>query len=170
MADLSVYLVPAIALLAAAIAWAQWHTARSKLVLDLFNQRMEVYEGVCAVMRKVMREGTATTQDVVDLAGPQDRAGFLFGDDVNAYLKSLQKALAQLGYCRSIISQLKGDEEYQKAVGFENLVMSKTVATFYDDFGRLLMPYMRMHHKKPMWRLRARPIFTVWIKSVYPRP
>jgi hypothetical protein len=40
MPDLSPYLAPAIALLAAAVAWAQWHTARSKLVLDLFNQRM----------------------------------------------------------------------------------------------------------------------------------
>ena len=46
MPDLSPYLTPAIALLAAAIAGAQWYTARSKLSLDLFNQRMEVYEGV----------------------------------------------------------------------------------------------------------------------------
>jgi hypothetical protein len=81
MSDFSPYLAPAVALLAAVIAWAQWHTGRSKLVLDLFNQRMEVYESVSAVMRKVMRAGTATTEDILELAGPQDRVGFLFGDD-----------------------------------------------------------------------------------------
>ena len=116
-------LAPAITLLAAAVAWAQWHTARSKLALDLFNQRMDVYEGVSKVMRNVMREGTATTQDIIELAGPQDRARFLFGDDVVAYLKRLQKDLAQLGYCRTVLAQLKGDEEYQKAVESQHRIM-----------------------------------------------
>ena len=155
MPDFSPYLATAVALLAAVIAWAQWHTARSKLVLDLFNQRMEVYEGVSAVMRKMMRAGTATTEDIVELAGPQDRAGFLFGDDVVGYLKRLQKDLAQLGYCRTVLTQLKGDEEYQKAVESEHRIMVGTVGKFYADFGRLLRPYMRMHHKKPMSWLRS---------------
>ena len=155
MPDLSPYVTPAVALLAAAIAWAQWYTTRSKLLLDLFNQRMEVYDGVVAVMRRVIRDGTAATQDMVELSGPQDKAKFLFGEDVNAYLKSLQNALAGLGYCSSIQKMNKGDEEYHKAIELEARIKTETVNNFYDDFNSVLRPYMRMHHKKPMswlWR------------------
>jgi hypothetical protein len=44
MPNLSGLIASAIALLAVAIAWGQWYTARLKLILDLFNQRMEVYD------------------------------------------------------------------------------------------------------------------------------
>ena len=153
MPDLSPYLAPAIALLAAAVAWAQWHTARSKLALDLFIQRMDVRNGLISVIGSVMRNGTATTQDVIEFSGPQDKARFLFGDDVNAYLQEIHKTLANLGLCRSILSLNKGDEEYQRMVELEARSMRR-VATFYDDLGKLLEPYMRMDHKKPMWWLR----------------
>jgi hypothetical protein len=153
MLDLSPYLAPAIALLAAVIAWAQWHTARSKLVLDLFNQRLEVYNNVSAVMGRVMREGTATTEDTIDVARQGDKARFLFGDDVRDYLKALQKVFAQLGYCRSVIAQHKGDDDYQKAVEHEFRVKAEIIIPFYDDFGKLLEPYMGMHQKKPLWRM-----------------
>src|SRR3974377_389727 len=76
------FLGVAVAVFAAAIAWALWYTTRSKFVLDLFNLRMEVYDRSCAVIANVMRAGTATTQGVLDLARQADRAKFLFGDDV----------------------------------------------------------------------------------------
>jgi len=153
MLDLSPYLVPAIALLAASVAWAQWHTARSKLVLDLFNLRLAVYNALLTIMGRVTREGTATTSDIVDVARQGDRAAFLFGDDVSDYLASLQKGLVNLARCRRIISQMNGDAEYQQAVDEEAHLLNEHVATFYEKFGRLLRPYMRMHHKKPMWWL-----------------
>lgn len=98
-----------------------------------------------------MRHGTATTDDVIQLAGPQDKANFLFGDDVNDYLIRLRKDLAHLGYCRTIIAQLKGDEQYHKAVEAQHKIMVETVGKFHEEFGALLRPYMKMHHKKPLW-------------------
>ena len=82
-----------------------------------------------------------------------DRAKFLFGDDVYRYLVSVQKALAHLGWCRSVIAQRKGDEEYQRAVDLEAKLFGGAVAVFFEKFSKLLRPYMRMHHRKPMWRL-----------------
>ena len=140
----------AIVAVAAAIAWAQWYTARSKLVLDLFNQRMQVYDGACAVIERVMREGTATTQDVLDVARHVDRAKFLFGDDVCRYLASVQKALLRIGWCKSIMSQPGGNEQYDKAVDLQAELMGGIVSNFYEDFATLLRPYMWMHHKRPM--------------------
>jgi hypothetical protein len=159
MFDLGSFLTAAIAAFAVAIAWGQWYTARSKLVLDLFDQRMKVYDGACAVIARVMGSATANTQDVLDVARQGDRAKFLFGDDVCRYLASVQKALAQLQWCQAIISQRGGDEQYNKAVAFQDqLLMGGTINDFYEDFAMLLRPYMRMDHKRPMsWvsRLRA---------------
>ena len=45
MPEFTSLLILAVAVVAAAIAWAQWYTARSRLILDLFNQRMEVHDG-----------------------------------------------------------------------------------------------------------------------------
>jgi hypothetical protein len=156
MPALGPYIAPAIALLAAVIAWAQWHTARSKLVLDLFNHRMEVYTGVRKVMARVMMHGTADIEDIANFSGPQDQARFLFGDDVNRYLQELRKTLANLGYCRSIMGKNKGDEEYQKAVELNYKSMVR-VGNFYEEFGALLKPYMRMDHRRPFaWLVSAK--------------
>jgi hypothetical protein len=149
MPDLASLLTPAIALLAVVIAWAQWYTARSKLVLDLFKERMEVYTGVRKVMGRVMQHGTADVEDIANFSGPQDQARFVFGKDVSNYLQELRKTLANLGYCRSIMGMNKGDEEYQKAVELNYKSMLR-VGDFYKEFGALLSPYMRMDHKRPM--------------------
>ena len=88
-------------------------------------------------------------EDIANFSGPQDQARFLFGDDVNTYLQHLRKTLANLGYCRSIMGMQKGDNEYQKAVELNHKCML-AVGNFYDEFGALLRPYMRMDHKRPM--------------------
>ena len=104
-------------------------------------------------MARVMQHGTADIDDMANFTGPQDQARFLFGDDVNDYLLELRKTLANLGYCRSIIAMNKGNEEYQKAVELNHKAML-LVGNFYEEFGALLQPYMRMHQKRPMSWLR----------------
>jgi hypothetical protein len=112
---------------------------------------MEIYDGTCTVIARVMREGAATTQDVFDVVRQEDRAKFLFDDDVLwRYLVAVRKTLAQLRYCQSVISQRKGDEEYHRAVDREAELLG-ILAGFFEKFSKLLRPYMRMHHRKPMW-------------------
>jgi hypothetical protein len=56
-------LAPAIALLAAAIAFGQSYTARSRLILDLFNQRMGAYRAIRQAVAAVLTSGRATGHD-----------------------------------------------------------------------------------------------------------
>ena len=58
--------VPAIALLGAAIALAQWHTARSKLVLDLFHERMDVYEKLGRTYATILVHDHLTEDAITD--------------------------------------------------------------------------------------------------------
>jgi len=160
---------PAIALLAVAVAWAQWYTARSKLVLDLFNQRIDVYHGVQKVMARVMQRGAADILDISDFRVPQDQARFLFGDEVNKYLHVQRETLVNLEYCRSIMQTNQGDDKYQRAVDLHYKCMLQ-VTNFFDEFGALMKPYMFMDQKAPMspinWLVRK----TIWPKRQSAQP
>ena len=139
---------PAIAILGLTIAWAQWHTARLKLVLDLFNQRMEIYRALGKVIGPVLAEGTADIRAIVAFSRPQDEARFLFGSKVNNYLEEIRKALADLGYCHSMLSAEQSGEERQKTIELQHKQLTR-VSKFYDEFGALIAPYVRMDQKRP---------------------
>jgi hypothetical protein len=144
------YFTGAIACLAVVIAWAQWYTARSKLVLDLFNHRMEVYDGLVKALQPVWVSANADVNTVAAFNKPADRARFLFGEDVNTYLQDMRKTLAALGYCRTIMEAQTPGDAHQKAVELNSKSILK-VNKFYDDFGNLAAAYMRMDHKLPPW-------------------
>jgi len=56
---------PAIALLAVTIGVLQWRTAHQRAVLDLFDRRMENYDALNAAIFEILREGKATTTNLV---------------------------------------------------------------------------------------------------------
>ena len=60
---LATVLATVIALLAAAIAFGQWWTARQKLVLDLFEKRFQVYLDV----RRIASEATPTPSQAINV-------------------------------------------------------------------------------------------------------
>jgi hypothetical protein len=76
-------LTPAIAAIAVMIALFQWRTAQQKVVLDLFDRRMETYTALRTVAAKVMASsGAATLQTSFEFLQALDRAEFLFGNKV----------------------------------------------------------------------------------------
>jgi hypothetical protein len=87
---------PAVALLAALIAFVQWRTAHQKVVLDLFDRRFKVYEETDAVLRKVMAEAKVYNHDFGQLAAIRSRAQFLFGYDLDRFLAMLLQTLADM--------------------------------------------------------------------------
>ncbi len=82
---LQALLTPAIAIAVAAIGFLQWRTAHQKVVLDLFDRRLAVYDGVvnCVTGYFSKLEGPALRSDTVsELYQLRSRALFLFGSDV----------------------------------------------------------------------------------------
>jgi hypothetical protein len=82
---------PAIAVLAAVIGFMQWRTAHQRAVLDLFEKRYELYSAVRSVITEVLTQGRADHKLQFDYLRAIERAHFLFGPEVTAYLDSLYK-------------------------------------------------------------------------------
>lgn len=102
------WITPVIAAIVAVIAFLQWHTARQKMVLDLFDKRFAVYEDLRLVVSRFLENGqltpihgqftpaaraTSRPGGMITFMQAQTRAKFLFGPDLNKYLASLYSDL-----------------------------------------------------------------------------
>ena len=139
--------VPAIALLAATIGLLQWYTAHRRAMLDLFDRRMEVYSDIRSVIDQITASGKCTYEANFDYLRVIDRATFLFGRDVNAYLERLRVWLHNLCYYESMMET----GQRQEMISKKDVLLPK-VLNFYTDFPTLIEPYVRMDQRRPSLR------------------
>jgi hypothetical protein len=135
----------AIAVLGISIAWGQWHTARCKLSLDLFNQRMDIYRKVCLAIEIVLRDGATNTQSVMALSPLRHDARFLFGTDVNDNIELASKAMLIIAQTdRAINSGTSGT-----ATASANNAALESLTKVYDALPELVSTYCRMDQPLP---------------------
>ncbi len=139
---------PALALLGLAIAWAQWRTSRSKLVLDLHEQRMGIYRSLRTIVAPVVSEATATPDTIRKYSTVQAEARFLFGRDVTDYLQSMREALSKLNYYHRMREAKIPAAERETNIVREHELLERA-SKFDENLAALMEPYARMHHKLP---------------------
>lgn len=120
------------------MAYAQWRTANQKVVADLFDRRIKVFDA--------LRE--ATVETVTAFTRAQANAEFLFGKDVNDYRKG--KALNIYG----LAAYHKINE---RAPNFAEMVERKSeifpqITDFYKTAPQVFAPYIFLTQKKTPWR------------------
>jgi hypothetical protein len=139
-----------IAVFAAFIAYRQWLTAHQRVVLDLFERRMAVYDDARKVIGEIIREGAASTALFFRYGQATDRLGLLFGDEVVAYSDQTRERINKLCYHESKIrAQMSGIQvdDYATHVD-ESARLIVQLSKFYDEFSALVMPYVRMTQKQ----------------------
>jgi hypothetical protein len=137
---------PAIAILAAVIGFMQWRTAHQRSVLDLFEKRFDAYSRLREVIAQVLTQGTVSPQTAMDFLRATDKAQFLFGPEVTAYLNIVYKLLVDHGYAEDMMKA--GGPEHMMAVE-KKYAASREISKFYEQSLSLVQPYMRMHQKTP---------------------
>jgi hypothetical protein len=95
---LKALLTPAIALLAAYIAWQQWQTNRTKLALDLYDRRVHIYEQVKRILSMVMRDARVSYEDLLAFRANTAQADFLFGPEIPKYIDEIYQRAVKLEY------------------------------------------------------------------------
>lgn len=148
-----------IAVFAAFIAYRQWQTAHQRVVLDLFERRMAVYDGARAVISEIVREGSADTATFLRYAQATDRLPLLFGDDVVAYSDATRARINKLALHTTMVqAQYDGQivPDYADHVRAKARVFTE-LTKFYDEFPALVMPYVRMTQKHQAWTWRRSP-------------
>ena len=138
-----------VALFAAYIVYGQWRTAHERVVLDLFERRITVYESVRTVIAEIMRDGTADGGTVFRYVQATDRLGLLFGIEVLAYSDETRERIVQLAYHKAMATAGAAAErenvcEKHKEKAAQLLT---AIGEFHDDFSVLVMPYVRMTKK-----------------------
>jgi hypothetical protein len=136
---------PAIAVLAAVIATLQWRTAHQRAVLDLFDRRMGAHVAIRDVISEVVREGRVTHDVHVRYNRACDGTQFLFGPEVQGYLKQLGEDLGA-HYVADSAAEHGPPEKRQNSIETKHAKFLR-IADFYVEFESLIRPYVRMHQK-----------------------
>lgn len=147
---------PAIGLLAAVIAIGQWRVVRRREVMELFDRRMEVYAGISRVIGEVVGSGSVTNQTASAFGRATSNVDLLFGGEVKAYLDRMNNALSAHHVAEA--AEQHGTAEQRQAALDRRHQAFLTIASYFNDYPKLMKPYLSMHQKTPrslMDRLRG---------------
>jgi hypothetical protein len=135
-----------IAAAAAFIGYRQWQTAHERIVLDLFERRMKIYDETASLIADVMRTGRVTRQHCEEFAGTIFHMSFLFGDDLDVYCKSVLSTLQRLERDQGAISQDNPSFDRTKLIDREDSDM-ELIRRFPKRFHDLITPYVRLEQR-----------------------
>ncbi|TKT45687.1 ABC transporter ATP-binding protein [Rhizobium sp. LC145] len=142
MQTLAALLTPTIAVAAAVIGYLQWRTAHQRVMLDLFDRRMTVYEKLRRSMSLINTSGKVSDESNRLLLEAEGEAAFVFGQDIQEYLRELWVICVQAGTLAPD-NGYQGDEQSAR-----RLKLLRTVSDFYNKGPDRFAPYMRMDQKR----------------------
>lgn len=134
----------AVAIFAAIIAYRQWVTAHQRIILDLFERRMSIFDDARKTLGAVLRTGNAPEEQISEFFGIVERVRVLFGDEVVAYAVKTRQAVTDLHLSRAML-QDKSLNQNERAHHAQQAGESmQAVVEFFTEFPRLMLPYVRM--------------------------
>ena len=149
MQNILAWIAAIIALGVAAVGYFQWRTAHQRIILDLFERRFETYEQIRKAISEYGPTLTVSPETLGRYTTAENRATFLFGDEVLAYLKARREDLATVHAFHGLRPQPTQDYQDQQR---ELRGANHRLVTVPQEFERLLIPYMRMNQKMPsLW-------------------
>src|SRR5258708_25252441 len=122
-----------IGLVAAYIAWRQWRTSHDRLVLDLFDRRLLVFQELTRAISEAFHKPNAEIQDLAKFDVATEKARFLFGPEVHSYLAEVRKHLINIISKGRALAEMP-DGEYRARAENEVVVALNQMNEFY---GRL---------------------------------
>ncbi|WP_417534974.1 hypothetical protein [Marinobacterium stanieri] len=137
--------IPMIAALAAWIAFRQFHIARNKLKLDLFDKRMEVYGAVRDSLKSIAQQGNLTPEQQVQYLQGTRSARWLFGPEVSEYIdKTLWHRIVDLELYHSMSKDHK-EPDRSKYIK-ERAETMKWMIRQHEEFDALVEQYLTIRH------------------------
>ena len=131
-----------VALVVAAIAVEQWRVAKAKLKLDLFDKRYAIFLETWRIMSEVVTAGTKTQN--YGLGNPFSnfipQARFLFGKDIETYLRTAVKNWADLKAADTMVGHIR-ENALENTATRNSLIdwfMTQADHGLKDRFGRYL--------------------------------
>lgn len=136
-----------VAALGLMIAYFQFVTARRKLMLDLFDRRLKVLEGLERAIGAVFSGMKVTNEIFNDLLNAKAAARFLFGEDVQAFLQKTQEDFA---FFIAYSDEMLADPEAENRVALieRKYEILNRFAVYPQTLAPLFGPYMKFTEKQ----------------------
>lgn len=147
MQTLAALLTPTVAFFGALIAFMQWRTAHSKVMLDMFDRRWRVFQSVSEYYLLLVRNGMRPyDKELAEFHKVRAEAAFLFGEDIQQFLKDLHHTSIEVSTHASCAQDIESPERpgHIKA-GYSAL---KSIYNQGQRLEAVFSPYMRMDQKR----------------------
>ncbi|MCV0424429.1 MAG: hypothetical protein K5905_03065 [Roseibium sp.] len=133
---------PLVAICVAWVAYQQWRTAQQRIVLDLFRDRLNVFDKVSRAVRLIERDWQQKGGEPLSLLlTARDEARFLFGSEVSTYILNLILAAEDLEHACKKLDENDESEDWEKLKDY-------SIRYFVtEELARVFEPYMDMRQR-----------------------
>jgi len=121
-----------------------WRADHNRAVFELFDERYDIYQQLRDVAGMV-RAGHADHEMFATSVEALERAQFLFGEDVVAYIRQFAENISNLECVASEIGRAQGAE--MKASLAEQRRLKDEIQRFFVEGTALFSVYIRFDHK-----------------------
>jgi hypothetical protein len=139
-----------VAFVASIIQYNQWRTARDKVRLDLFEQRLDIYNELFFYLNEKVLKSEVTQDEFRALEKAMNAAQFLFPNDVYNYLNRL-KNLIDAHRCAFVQWKVgerdnKSVSEEQRRIGSELQEIGEKFDAEWSTARIVFAPYLSFGH------------------------
>ncbi len=141
-------LTPVIAISTVIIAYRQYRTSSDNLRLALFDRRYKVYRGVMDFLGSVVTDFSVKHEDLGKFYSETDQKRFVFGRDIQEYLKEIREKAVEL---RRINGRLSLDETSTDEVIGPLIESAGELEAWFanqvEEAQKRFEPYLGFYHK-----------------------
>lgn len=132
--------------LQAEVAKRNWQTSNERVVLELFERRLAIFEGIRHVVAKIMTSGQPGNAEEREYLEAIDRAPFYFGPEVVQYLERIRIVIIDIEASNSAI---KLHDPSGPKLHHDRMI---ELSGFYREAPKLFGPYIQAHQKVGDWK------------------
>lgn len=134
--------LPAIAALGLGIAFMQWRTAHKKVLFELFDKRLSLYEELTSCVTQFQANSEERGGLIRDFYRLSEHARFLFGDDVIEILQSTVRSMQKYHENSGTFTKQWG---LFRDLAVDDIVRAdRALDNFYHEFTEAVLPYIRL--------------------------
>ncbi|MCK1672790.1 hypothetical protein [Bradyrhizobium sp. 150] len=129
----------------AQVAKRNWRTQNERVVLDLFERRIAIFEGIREVVGETLRTGRPDDNIFFRYLVAIDKAPFYFGPEVEEYLEKIRLLIIELQLDGSVIADERNPDRTDRIRGHAKRMLE--LSQFYTTSKKLFAPYIQAHQK-----------------------
>lgn len=143
---LSGFLTPLLGIIATAVLVMQFILQKNRWKLDLFDKRYPIYEVTKKYLTKIAQEAKISHNDLFEFLRNTKDSNFLFGNDVNDFLRLIYKKGVELAHINRIVETSKDEGQRSKAIDDEYSLLNWFSEQF-DEANKIFGRYLKLDSK-----------------------